>query len=347
MSIAPAELLDSNFYGSNLKLAIKNLINGEPVLLLDDEDRENEGDLVIAAEKITEKSMNFLIQKGSGIVCLAMSKQLTDELNLSLMVPKNNNSHDTAFTVSIEAKFGTSTGVSARDRAHTIKTALMNNAQNFLKSPGHVFPLVAKENGVFERMGHTEGSVDLMRICQLKPAAVLCELMDEHGSMILGKDRITFAKEFSIPILSVQDILFHRIKNEAIENISSQFGSLHWHRFKMYEDTLDILLDPRHEFHNLMIVDGFDIKNRYISLALGKKDDVLSSAISAIKTQQTLVAFHEKHKSDDRRIKALICRALLELGVEKIQTEDEDFIKVADYFGLSAQGKTGLVKSWL
>jgi len=191
------------------------MAQGNPIILVDDENRENEGDVIVAAEFINAKTMNFMIRNCTGIVCLCLTKQRLRELNLPLMVPENEDHFRTAFTVTIDARKGVTTGVSAADRALTVLTALDDNTQaSDLCRPGHIFPLQAKDGGVLKRPGHTEGSIDLARIAGLKPAAVLCELMNADGTMSRLPEIIEFAKKHELLVLSIKDIIEYRIANE-------------------------------------------------------------------------------------------------------------------------------------
>ena len=181
---------------SNIEAALEDLKKGKMIILVDDEDRENEGDLIIAADKVTPEHINFMTTHGRGLICLPMSEMLIRRLQLPMMVEDNKSPYRTAFTVSIEARQGVSTGISAYDRAHTIKTAIAADAKAAdLVSPGHIFPLKAKPLGVLERQGQTEGSVDLARLAGLTPAAVICEIMHDNGHMSRGEDLKAFAKE--------------------------------------------------------------------------------------------------------------------------------------------------------
>ena len=194
-----------------LEKALIHLQNGNGIILMDDEDRENEGDLVFSAHHMTNNQMALMIRKCSGIVCLCLPNEKADALELPYMVKENTSSYQTPFTVSIEAKEGVTTGVSAKDRLTTIKAASKENAtSNDLAKPGHIFPLRAKDNGVLERKGHTEGSVDLMKLAGLKPEAVLCELMNDDGTMAKIDTILEFANEHNLMVLSIQDIIHYR-----------------------------------------------------------------------------------------------------------------------------------------
>jgi 3,4-dihydroxy 2-butanone 4-phosphate synthase len=191
--------------------ALLTLQQGKGILLVDDENRENEGDIIFPASTITEKDMALLIRECSGIVCLCISEEKSKRLNLRPMVETNNSKNQTAFTISIEAKEGVESGVSAKDRVTTIKTAVAQNAvAEQIASPGHVFPLIAKKDGVFERRGHTEGSVDLVKLANLGDDAVLCELTNEDGTMARLPEIVDFAMKKEMTVVSIEDIYSYR-----------------------------------------------------------------------------------------------------------------------------------------
>jgi len=197
--------------------AIEDIRAGRMVILVDDEDRENEGDLVMAAEKVTAESINFMARFGRGLICLAMTEERVAQLELPMMVDSNRSSRSTAFTVSIEAREGVTTGISAADRAHTVLTAVAADAKPAdLVSPGHVFPLRARDGGVLRRTGHTEGSVDLAQLAGLKPAGVICEIMNEDGTMARMSDLAEFSDEHSLRILSIADLVQFRLQHEQL-----------------------------------------------------------------------------------------------------------------------------------
>ncbi|MFW3440797.1 3,4-dihydroxy-2-butanone-4-phosphate synthase [Aliarcobacter butzleri] len=194
----------------NIETAIKALQKGTGIIITDDKNRENEADIIFHANTITEKQMALLIRECSGIVCLCLTPQKVKELNLPMMVQSNHSKFQTPFTISIEAKEDISTGVSAKDRVTTIKSALKKDGINHIISPGHIFPLCAKDGGVLERNGHTEASVDMMKLSNLEPNAVLCEITNEDGSMAKGEEIINFAKKYSMPIISIEEIIKYR-----------------------------------------------------------------------------------------------------------------------------------------
>ena len=194
-------------FSNRIRQAVDALRTGRGVLLMDDEHRENEGDLIFAAEKMSIPQMALMIRECSGIVCLCMPGKMAERLGLPLMVDKNTSRYGTAFTVSIEAAAGVTTGVSAADRILTIRTAISPDAKpGDLNRPGHVFPLVARENGVFDRDGHTEGSVDLMKMANLLPFAVLCELTNADGSMARLPEIRAFSDKHGFPVVTIADI---------------------------------------------------------------------------------------------------------------------------------------------
>lgn len=198
-------------YQERVENAIRHLQAGKGILLVDDEDRENEGDIIFAAEKMTVKDMALMIRECSGIVCLCLTTEKCKQLGLRQMVEENTSKNQTAFTISIEAKNGVTTGVSAADRIHTIKTAIDKNAKpEDLSHPGHVFPLAAKDNGVLERGGHTEGSIDLVKLAGLGDTSVLCELTNEDGTMARLPEIITFAEKHKMTVVSIDDIRHYR-----------------------------------------------------------------------------------------------------------------------------------------
>ena len=197
--------------------AVEIIKNGGMVILTDDEDRENEGDLVVASEFITPEYINFMAKYGKGLICVSLSPERCDELQLNMMVQDNSSKFGTAFTVSVEAREGVTTGISAKDRATTIKT-LINPASTFrdIATPGHMFPLRAKKGGVLVRPGQTEGSYDLARMAGLYPSGVICEIMDDDGTMARMPRLIEFAKEHNLKIVTVADLIKYRLENEQV-----------------------------------------------------------------------------------------------------------------------------------
>jgi len=223
--------------------AIDLIKKGEIIILVDDESRENEGDMVIAAQFITPEKVNFITKWARGLLCVAISKEIAERLNLFPMVANNNSLHGTAFTVSVDAKEGVSTGISAHDRALTIKKIADPNSKpdDFVR-PGHIFPIVAREGGVLVRAGHTEGSTDLCKLAGLIPAAAICEIMNEDGSMARLPDLINLAKKFGMKIAKIEDIIRYRLKRESLvrkvveARLPTEFGEF---KIQVWENILD------------------------------------------------------------------------------------------------------------
>lgn len=196
---------------------IEELRAGRMVILADDEDRENEGDLVMAADWVTPEAINFMATHGRGLICLALTQEKADQLELPLMVSNTNAKFKTNFTISIEAAEGVTTGISAYDRAHTIRTAIADDVSpNDINTPGHVFPLVGREGGLLVRAGHTEASIDLARLAGLNPCGVICEIMNEDGTMARMPELKKFAKKHGLKVGSIADVIRHRLQHDSL-----------------------------------------------------------------------------------------------------------------------------------
>ena len=214
---------------SSIVEAIEDVRQGKMIVIVDDEDRENEGDLMIAAEKATPELINFMARFGRGLICLTLTEERTKELGLSMMVEDNQSAFETPFTVSIDARQGVSTGISAADRAHTIKVAIDSlTVKEDLVKPGHIFPLRAKDGGVLVRMGQTEASVDIARIAGLNPYGVICEIMNEDGTMARVPQLTKFAEEHDLKMITVKDLAEYRLMKEAlVEEVTSTILPTH------------------------------------------------------------------------------------------------------------------------
>ena len=228
---------------STIDEAVEDIRNGKMVIVIDDADRENEGDLIAAAELITTKQINFITREARGILCVSVTEQRAAELELELMVGNNTSLHQTPFTVSIDYIHGTTTGVSAHDRTATIKAIVDNHAKpNDFARPGHIFPLIAKKGGVLKRAGHTEAAVDLVTLAGLKPAGVLCEILHEDGTMARLPQLVDFAQKFSLKIISIADLIEYRRKREklvkckTVIDLPTNYGVFKLH---LYENLLD------------------------------------------------------------------------------------------------------------
>jgi 3,4-dihydroxy 2-butanone 4-phosphate synthase/GTP cyclohydrolase II len=197
--------------------ALEDIRAGRMVVLVDDEDRENEGDLVLAAEKCTAETINFMAKHARGLICLTLTDDHVRRLDLPMMVDENRSSRTTAFTISIEARTGVTTGISAADRARTVEVAVADGAKpTDLVSPGHIFPLRARPGGVLQRTGHTEGSVDLARLAGMKPAGVICEIMNDDGTMARMPDLVAFAERHGLRIITIADLIQYRLAHEPM-----------------------------------------------------------------------------------------------------------------------------------
>ena len=229
---------------NTIEEAIEEFKNGRPIIVADDEDRENEGDVIIPAQFATPQIINFLISQCKGVVCLALTREKAEQLGLSEMVSHSTDPKGTAFTQSIDAdrKYGVTTGVSAFDRAKTIEVAIANDAVSAdLSRPGHIFPLIARSGGVLERVGHTEASVDLARLAGLTPAAAICEIVNEDGTMARRDNLVEFSKKHGLKFVTVAQLIEYRLqkemfmKREATANLPSDFGD-----FKVYGYTNEL-----------------------------------------------------------------------------------------------------------
>lgn len=222
--------------------AIDAIKKGEIIIVVDDENRENEGDFIAAAEMINSSMINFMAKYGRGLICVPMSEKLCNKLNLKKMVPNNTDPFETAFTVSVDLKGnGVTSGISAADRAKTVLALVDNKTKpGDLTRPGHVFPLIAREGGVLRRTGHTEASIDFSRLAGLKSAGVLCEIMNDDGTMSRLPELNKVAKKFNLKIVSIEDLIAYRMKNDSLiskifdENVSTEYGG---YRLRGYRQT--------------------------------------------------------------------------------------------------------------
>ena len=228
---------------SSIENIIKIAKKGGMYILVDDENRENEGDLVIPATNVSQKNINFMAMYGRGLICLSLTNKQAKKLNLSLMSSINLSRNQTAFTVSIEAKKGVTTGISARDRSITIRTAIKSNVKkNDIVSPGHIFPIISKEGGVLVRAGHTEASVDISKLAKKNPSAVICEIMNDHGVMAKGSELFNFAKKHKLKIGRIDDLIAYRLKVEKLIKFKKSDRILiknQKYNIKIFENLLD------------------------------------------------------------------------------------------------------------
>jgi len=230
---------------SSIESAISDFRKGKIVIVVDDEDRENEGDMIFSAEKSTPHLVNFLIKNARGLICVPLEKERLNELNIEMMTSENTARHETAFTVSVDYLTGTTTGISAFDRHKTIKSLINKDTRpEMLGKPGHIFPLKADEGGVLKRAGHTEATVDLARLAGHYPAGVLCEILKENGEMARMPELVEIARKFRLKIISIRDLIQYRLKKEiqvkklADANLPSRFGNF---TINIYKNLLDNL----------------------------------------------------------------------------------------------------------
>ncbi len=309
---------------SNISSIIKDAKKGKMFILVDDENRENEGDLVIPGSKCNSKVINFMAKHGRGLICLALTKKQIDRLKLPLMSPINKSRMQTAFTVSIEAKKGISTGISAFDRARTIKVAInQNSSKKDIVSPGHVFPLVSRNGGVLERAGHTEASIDISKLSKLNPSSVICEVMNEDGRMARLDDLVKFSKKHKIKIASITDLIAHRLKNEKLIFKTHSKSISEKTNFKTY---LSIFKNKLNKFESFAIHKGKFNKNKSIPVR------VLSKKISRFSLFQ--------NKEIKKNIKILskyknFMLVIINNEMNKIKKNDTDV--TLRYYGLGAQ----------
>jgi 3,4-dihydroxy 2-butanone 4-phosphate synthase/GTP cyclohydrolase II len=281
---------------AEIEEVLEDLRDGKMIILVDDEDRENEGDLTIAAEKVTPEAINFMAKYGRGLICLSLDAEIVDRLKLPLMVYDNRTPFKTAFTVSIEASHGVTTGISAADRAHTVQTAVADDSRpDDLIQPGHIFPLRARRGGVLFRTGQTEGSVDLARLAGLKSAGVICEVMNDDGTMARLPDLEKFAEKHALKIATVADIIAYRMRNEIFVHKAAE----------------TVLPTPFGEFKAIAFVNDID-DYEHLALVKGEIDpekEVLVRVHSQCLTGDTFGSY----RCD--------CGAQLEKAMELVQKE--------------------------
>ena len=330
--------MTEDFYTQHLS-STKNIIqdakNGKMFILVDAADRENEGDLIIPAQMANSEAINFMAKFGRGLICLALTKNRINDLELPLMNPKNQDNDLTAFTISIEAKEGITTGISAADRARTISVAINNNSsKNDLISPGHVFPLMAWDGGVLERAGHTEAAVDIAKLAGLNPSGIICEIMNEDGTMARLPELIEFSKLHNLKIGTVSDLISFRLKTTKIVKKLSErkFDSIYGGQFKLmiFQNTLS-----KEEHYAL-------IKNEI------KKD--IPTYVRMHKLNITKDIFGEKNTFEDeiknsiKIIKEKACGAIVLINknispkIKRIfQRRDDDSNSEIRHYGVGAQ----------
>ncbi|HPF79156.1 MAG TPA: 3,4-dihydroxy-2-butanone-4-phosphate synthase [Alphaproteobacteria bacterium] len=275
---------------SSIEEIIEDVRNGKPVIIVDDENRENEGDLVIAAQMATPENINFMAKNGRGLICFPMEQKMVDRLGLQLMGRGNNTNHRTAFTVSIEAKEGITTGISAADRAHTIQTAINpDTAAGDIATPGHVFPLLARDGGVLVRAGHTEAAVDLAHLAGFSRAGVICEIMNDDGTMARLPDLVSFAQYHGLKVGTIADLIAYRRRTEKLVEriLETDFTSQYGGDFKLY-----LYANKVHYAEHVVLVKG-EIKPDEATLvrmhAVHLMDDLLGAGNSILSRSMEMI----------------------------------------------------------
>ena len=341
----------NNEFISSIEEIIEDQKLGKMVIMVDDENRENEGDLIIPAAKVDDKAINFMAKYGRGLICLSLCEDRVKELDLPLMSQNNDSRDSTAFTISIEAKEGVTTGISAQDRAVTIQTAInQKKTKNDIMSPGHVFPLVARDGGVLMRAGHTEASVDLARLSGHIPAGVICEIMNDDGTMARVPDLIEFSKKHNIKIGRIVDLISHRRDKDTFikKSYDSEVKLASGEKFNIkiyeshYDGTEQIVLskgkinDGKPIMVRVHVTDYFDnlfgnygsddaSLHKAIKIIEAEKRGVIilirdtgKSIINSLITNQSNSNNQRHENSDELRIYGMGAQILSEIGVKKM-----------------------------
>ena len=308
---------------SSIPSIIKDARKGKMFILVDDKNRENEGDLVIPGSKCNSKIINFMAKHGRGLICLALTKKQIEKLKLPLMSQINRSRMQTAFTVSIEAKRGITTGISAFDRAKTIKIAINpKSKKKDIVSPGHVFPLVARNGGVLERAGHTEASIDISKLSNLNHSSVICEVMNEDGRMARLNDLIKFSKKHKIKIASIADLIAYRLKNEKLvyKSLSKKIylKGINFSQLSIYKNKLD-------NYESIALSKGNFKRLKSVPIR------VISQKISKKKL------FHNAEIKESIRILSKFKNFLLIIINNEIQKNNKNKDLTLRYYGIGAQ----------
>jgi 3,4-dihydroxy 2-butanone 4-phosphate synthase/GTP cyclohydrolase II len=313
---------------------IDDLRSGKMVVIMDDEDRENEGDLVIGAEYVRPEDINFMARYGRGLICLTLTRERCQRLRLPLMVNENRTPHSTNFTVSIEAASGVTTGISAADRAHTIRCAVATDAKpDDLVQPGHVFPLMAQPGGVLNRAGHTEAGCDLARLAGLEPAAVIVEILNDDGSMARGPELQQFAEQHGLKIGTIADLIHYRLQNEqTVERICSCDFPTEYGQFRLiaYQDRVDNKLHLAltlgrivSDQPTLVRVHGRNLLNDLFAAHRGDAGISLRSAMRRIAEEGSGILVVIRNEEDDKSLVERIHQYEMEdAGIERGAAEE-------------------------
>ena len=320
-----------------MKATIEKLLEdyrkGKMIILMDDEDRENEGDLLIAAEKITKEDINFMATHGRGLICLTLTQERCQQLNLPLMVTQNRDIHSTNFTVSIEAASGVTTGISAADRAKTIIDAVAKEAKPIdIIQPGHVFPLMAQQGGVLIRAGHTEAGCDLARLAGFEPSSVIVEILNEDGSMARSRDLEQFGKKHGIKVGTIADLIHYRVENEkTIERISQRPFKTKYGKFNLYS-----YLDSIHNDIHIALVKGVidESSEPYVRVHM---ENIFKDVLQEVKRGFSINSALSQISEVDTGVFLLLRKQDNQAILENIDNQDYSSDDDSRTFGIGAQ----------
>lgn len=359
---------------SPIEEIIEDARNGLPYVLVDAADRENEGDVIIPAQFATPRVINFMAKHARGLICLAMTAERAQQLALAPMAPRNESGHGTAFTISIEAREGVTTGISAHDRAHTIAVAVdQSKGARDVVSPGHVFPLTARDGGVLVRAGHTEAAVDISRLAGLTPAGVICEVMNDDGSMSRLPELVEFAREHQLKVGTIADLIEYRRRSESLVERVAEAPFDSWHgdfRIVVYRNTIDggehialVRGTPRKDVPTLVRVHQFDLTadllgwraahRDYVPAALRELANHDGPAVAVFVTDPSPISISERVKGN-RKIYAdthgyrdygIGAQILLDQGVGAmiLLTSSSGKLAALEGFGLTVVAKRPLI----
>ena len=361
------KIIKADSFLSSIEEILTDLSDGKLVVIVDDENRENEGDLVFVADKVSAKKINFMAKYARGLICLALERSKVEKLELNLMSNNNLSRHKTAFTVSIEAKEGVTTGISAQDRAQTIKVAVRKKTKSSdLVSPGHIFPLVAKDGGVLIRAGHTEAAVDLARLTGKSPAGVICEIMNDDGTMARFDDLVKFSNKYDLKMASIKDLIAYRIRKEKfVECIKKKsFKTNFAGEFKLivYKNQIDgsehiALVKGKIKKTSVCLVrmHSFNIFEDFLSLFTAEDKDLKNCMKIINKNKSGVIVIIRNPQNEAKKIDVkprntenlvlkeygIGAQILLELGIKKIclLTNRSKSIIGIDGFGLKVCGR--------
>lgn len=330
----------------SIKQAIDDIKNGKMIVIVDDEDRENEGDIVFAGAFSTPEKVNFAITHAKGVLCTPVSKEVANKLGFEPMVKDNTSNHETAFTITVDAKDAT-TGVSAGERDMTIKLITnykTSNKDDFV-APGHIFPLIAKDGGVLERIGHTEASIDLCVLAGLAPVSVICEIVNEDGTMARRDDLDEFCAKFDLNMVSIADLVKYRLQNETLIKFSElKSGYLAGREVKFYD-----VIDHKYRVHKVYlfgdIKENTNVKFLQIStdyeFLTTDKFDKFNKALTVLESDGGVLLFFDNQNEDEMKNFGIGAQILTKLGIKKLnvisKSENRDFAGLSG-FGLDIIG---------